>query len=753
MKLLVVTLILLLLLLPIAPEAPAAPQQSGAGAASRKKPAAPKKRSKPPVKSALTPQAQQVQQTLATSADLRPLAAVLMSQRSPVNYAAVEGFAREHENDSAGALAWLAIGYARILDEQFAQAIPALQAARPQSAEVGDYVDYLLASAARSAGNHVLAASTLRDLASRYPDSLLLREAAMIQASSLLASGQTGEAIRALESRREPARAEVELALARSYLAANRTASALEAFRRVYYRFPRSAEAKAAEQELEKLVRGQRVPPPALELRLQRADLLLQAQQNKEAAEEYHDLVEELPERRDLKVALASALFRLKRYGAARDLLEKMPVVADETNAQRLYYLTEITRSRDGKRYRQYLSALRENAGKSAWLQEALLQAGNSRLLLEDYDGAARFYLEAAHRVPDGKRASYALWKAAWLRYRLNQTSEAKKLIEEHIRLYPSSAEISSALYWRGRLAEADKEIDRARAYYQTLSDRFRNYYYAELARERLKEIKIDGNAPLEPMLKRIPRPTPPTGLERSMPANDVRAQKSKLLRTAGLYDFALDELEAAASGGAKWAVAEIVRVYQSTGLHSRAMGAVKRALPGYFTFDLGELPRPMWEALFPRLYWQDVKANAEENDLDPFLVAAIIRQESEFQPDAVSRAQAIGLMQLLPKTGRVVARQLKIRPYSTQRLTDPSLNLKLGTRYFRERLDEFGGTPEYALAGYNAGPDRVRQWLAKGAYGDIHEFVESIPFTETREYVQAIKRNVMVYRRLYGTP
>lgn len=746
MKLLALTLLLLV------PIAPAAPQQPGAGTTSKKKPPATKKKSKPAAKPVLTPQAQQVQQTLATSADLRPLAAVLAGQRTVQNYAAVEGFARQHENDSAGALAWLAIGYARILDEQYVQAIPALQAARPQSAEVGDYVDYLLASAARSIGNHGLVAATLRDFAGRYPDSLLIHDAALLQASSLLATGQTAEAIQVLESRRHPARAEVELALARAYSAAGRTASALDAYRRLYYQFPRSSEAEIAESELERLGKDHKTAPP-LELRVQRADLLLQARQNREAAEEYQKLVHELPERRDLKIALASALLRLKKYGPARDVLEKMPTVADETNAQRLYYLTEVTRARDGKRYLQYLSALRETAGKSQWLQEALVQAGNSRLLQEDFDGAARFYLEAARRVPDGKRASYALWKAAWLRYRLNQPVEAKKLLEDYIRLYPSAPEISSALYWRGRLAEGDQQTDRARAYYQTVSDRFRNFYYAELARERLKEIKIDGNVPLDAALKRIPRATPPAGLNVGMPASDIRAQKSKLLRNAGLYDFALDELEAAAGTGAKWAVAEIVRVYQTTGRHYRAMGAVKRALPGYFSFDLGDLPRPMWEALFPRLYWEDLKANAEQNALDPFMVAAIIRQESEFRPDAISRARAVGLMQLMPQTGRVVARQLKVRPYSTQRLTEPSLNLKLGTRYFRERLDEFGGTPEYALAGYNAGPDRVREWLSKGTYRDIHEFVESIPFTETREYVQAIKRNALVYRRLYGTP
>ncbi len=751
MRLLVLAL---LLLLPVSPEAPAAASQDAKRTSSESKQKSrargKKKQQRPPP---LTPQAQQVQQTLASSADLRPLAAVLVSRRSPENYAAVEGFARQHEGDSAGALAWLAMGYARMQDEEFVHAVAAFKAAQPKAAEVGDYVDYLLASAARSAGDNGLAAAALQDFSSRYPNSLLEHDAAMIRAAALLASGRTREAIAVLESHREPARAEVELALGRAYLAANNAAGALGAFRRLYFEMPGSAQAEVAEEEIEKLSKRSRVPPPTSEQRLRRAELLLKRKEYKRAAEEYRSLLEEHPSRRDVRLALAQALYRLRKYGPARELLEKMPVAADEINAERLYYLAEITRARDGKRYLKCLSDLRESAKGSPWLQEALLAAGNSRLLQKDMEGAARFYLEAARRLPEGKRASYALWKAAWLRYRLNQPAEAKKLLEEHIRLYPGSAEVSSALYWRGRLAEADQDRARARAHYQTLSDRFRNYYYAELARERLREIKIDGTVLLEPALRKIPRPRPPTGLVASLPGNDVRAQKAKLLWTAGLYDFALRELQAAADSGANWAVLEIVRVYQATGRHYRAMGAAKRALPGYFTLKLEELPRPMWEALFPRLYWEDLKSNAEENNLDPFLVAAIVRQESEFRADAVSRARAMGLMQLLPKTGRVLARELKIKPYSTNRLMDPSLNLKLGTRYFRDRLDEFGGTAEYALAGYNAGPHRVHEWLGQGQYRDIHEFVESIPFTETREYVQAIKRNVMVYRRLYGEP
>jgi soluble lytic murein transglycosylase len=133
-------------------------------------------------------------------------------------------------------------------------------------------------------------------------------------------------------------------------------------------------------------------------------------------------------------------------------------------------------------------------------------------------------------------------------------------------------------------------------------------------------------------------------------------------------------------------------------------------------------------------------------------LVASLIRQESAFNPNAVSRKDAVGLMQLLPKTGKLVARQVKLRPFSATELFTPAVNLQLGTRYFRNTVDKFGSF-EYALAAYNAGDDRVQDWLSQGKYRDPQEFVESIPFTETREYVQAILRNANVYRQLYGTP
>jgi len=174
--------------------------------------------------------------------------------------------------------------------------------------------------------------------------------------------------------------------------------------------------------------------------------------------------------------------------------------------------------------------------------------------------------------------------------------------------------------------------------------------------------------------------------------------------------------------------------------------------VPNYFAVDLPSLPRSYWEALFPKPFWPDLRRFSSATGLDPYLVASLIRQESEFNPNAVSRKNAVGLMQLLPSAGKMVAKQAKVRHFSATMLFTPAVNLQLGTVYFRNTVDKFGAF-EYALAAYNAGDDRVKDWLGKAKYRDPQEFVESIPFTETREYVQAILRNANVYRQLYGAP
>src|SRR5258708_18189327 len=124
----------------------------------------------------------------------------------------------------------------------------------------------------------------------------------------------------------------------------------------------------------------------------------------------------------------------------------------------------------------------------------------------------------------------------------------------------------------------------------------------------------------------------------------------------------------------------------------------MKRSAANYFGLDIPDLPRPYWEALFPKPYWTDLKRYAASNGLDPYLVASLIRQESEFNPNAVSRANAVGLMQLLPKTGKLVAKQAELKRYNASQLYTPAVNLELGTRYFRRMVDKFCGVVEESV-------------------------------------------------------
>src|SRR5262249_13808609 len=161
--------------------------------------------------------------------------------------------------------------------------------------------------------------------------------------------------------------------------------------------------------------------------------------------------------------------------------------------------------------------------------------------------------------------------------------------------------------------------------------------------------------------------------------------------------------LQAAAPGsGSAWATGEIARLYQDSGGYHRALSYMKRAVPSYFALDYTALPRSYWEYLFPRPYWTELRKYSAANGLDPFLVASLIRQESEFNPGAISRANALGLMQLLPATGRGMAKEMRVR-FRTEQLLVPTVNIEFGTRYFKHLLDEFNGQVEYALAAYNA--------------------------------------------------
>jgi soluble lytic murein transglycosylase len=692
-----------------------------------------------------------IKRAFVASSDLRLMAQQLLENRTPQAYAGVEAYARKHANDDAGPLAWLVIGYAHYLDKDYVSARSSWDRTKPLEPLLGDYLDYLQAAAYQGENNHAAVAQKLEGFDQRYPDSLQAHDVAMLYAGALMANNEPQRAAAYLEKHRQPVKPDIEITLGRAYLAAGEKSKASEIFRKLYFEMPTSVEADAAVLELRSM--GEMQSIGSFDQRHTRAGLLTKARRFQDALNELSPLVEQAPPDKmlDLQVEFAAALYRAHKRDDAQHLFESIvqnQAASVEAKAQTLYFLAEIARDKDdGQKNRDYVAQLRTLAPDSTWMTDALLSAGNMYMLRRDYEVAVPFYAEIYQRQRNGRISPYTHWKTAWLTYRMGKKDDAKRLFEEQIEMYPGSPEVPAAIYWRGRMAEDEGNKGLAHAYYQKLTENYRYFYYANLARDRMA--KLGGEVVDPPLLDKLPHPAaPPRDWE--LPADNVRAQKARLLANAALYDFAVAEMQAASPGSPPWEARSVAEIYGEQGSYIRAIETLKRAVPGYFTVEIPQIPQPVWEGLFPRPFWDELKRDAAANRLDPHLVASLIRQESEFNPAAISRANAMGLMQLLPSVGKGLAKEMKIKHFSSDELLLASTNLQLGTRYFRHMVDHYDGQVEYALAAYNAGEDRVDDWRKNGNFADVEEFVESIPFTETREYVQAIMRNAMLYKLLY---
>src|SRR3984957_15830591 len=437
----------------------------------------------------VSPRVRRMRQAFVASAMLRPMAQQLIQDRTPAAYAGVEAFARSHAKDDAGALAWLVAGYAHVLDRDYAKAIDPLNRAKVRAGDLGDYVAYYLGTSYLQTGHMAEAMASLADFSANHPDSLLVRDAHVCYAQAFLLEGRATEAAALLEKDRIPARADLELALGRAYAQSGQPAKAAEALANIYYTMPASAEADAAYAEMKKLPS---LAPATTAQRRTRADLLMKARRYSDAADAYRELLTaaDPAERPAIQVALADALHRGGRNREAKQELSSVNGVIGDLQAQRLYILGEIAWAQnDNGDFYQTVDELRKAGPSSQWLELALLSVANLHLVHHEYDQALDAYRELQQRFPTGARASYAHWKAGWLTLRQGGNEQAKQQFEEQIAIYPNGTEVPAALYWRARLAEEDNQPAMARAFYETLSLRYRNYYYAELGRERLKKI------------------------------------------------------------------------------------------------------------------------------------------------------------------------------------------------------------------------------------------------------------------------
>ena len=529
------------------------------------------------------------------------------------------------------------------------------------------------------------------------------------------------------------------------------TDEAARLYRHIFLSFPLSNEGQQAKAQL--AVIGSAAPLSMAERRTH-ADALYAGGRYSEAEDEYRNLAndsaQEPQAKNALLVAAAACDLKLKRLSKVE--LDALPDTQDESGARRMYLAMELARNKDDGATQQALVAqMEQRFPDSPWLAEALYSAGNMYLLRKDYPQAILYYSELATRFPEHRYAPSSHWKAAWLNYRLGNYSEASLLIDKQIALYRGGKEIPAALYWRGRLyADQEHQPAMAAAYYEAVSRAFEHYYYAQMARARLAELGQVTPADVA-MLNDIQREEIPA-LTDDVPEDDEHVIKARLLANAGLNEYIPAEIQAA-DGSEEWGAFAEAEIYSSDGEAFRAMRVLKRALPFYTSAPIDSIPLGYWKILFPQQYWGAIEQESAKNGLDPYMVASLIRQESEFNPGAISPANAFGLMQLLPSVGRSMAKQEGIHHLNDSELLNPETNIRLGTRYLKQTLDKFDGQAPYAFAAYNAGDSRVTDWQAVGKYRGMDEFVESIPFTETRDYVEAILRNESIYRQLHGAP
>lgn len=697
-----------------------------------------------------TPKSIRLTSAFTASAQLRPMAQQLAATRSAAAYAGVQNYAAAHPGEGAAA-AYLALGHAYTLDHRYPDAAAMFRRAASSGNALDDYADYLGAQASLQAGRGADAYALLDHFADRHPDSIFIPTAPILLANSYLQANDAQGALRVLQPIQDTpiaSHADFRYVLARAYQLSGNTTQASQIYRRLYLQLPLSAETSQSRAQLQSIG----MPLTAAERKVH-ADQLFNAKRYTDAGDEYHEIAKNdsglsVADMNALRIYEAVCDLKLKHL-SRRDV-EKLPETNDDSAALKLYMLAEISRNEDDRSgHDAIIAEMVKRYPASRWLEEALYSGGNMYLIKHDTQQAIYHYTMLVTMFPNSTYAPSAHWRAAWMNYRIRNYSEAARLMDEQIQRYAGGIEIPSAIYWRARILEDEEHnLPQAANYYRALSTTFTNYYYAILARQRLAVLGNQPPATPAPVLATVQRGDVPD-LSDELPENDPHLIKARLLANASLNEYIGPEIQASPTAS-EWGALAQAEIYVSYGEYTRALQSMKHSGLSYFALPMQEVPEVYWHLLFPKPYWNDLVANAQRNNLDPYLVASLIRQESEFNAGAVSRANAYGLMQLLPSVGKSIAKKSGIKRFNTNDLLNPSTNLQLGTINLKQVLDRFGNQAEYALAAYNAGDTPVRLWMSSNDYKDVPEFVESIPYTETREYVQAILRNREMYRALY---
>ena len=675
---------------------------------------------------------------------------------TPGAYERLSAFANKHVNDIWGARAALALGYE---DNQKSRMLPAAAwlAKAKGDTVLQEYVLYWRAQTNHALKKNAEAFSDLQKILTEYPNSANKEQVLLAFAPLAVEMGKAPAAVDALNSY-SPTNSKPALLLERAhaYQSARQTVKAVKDYQAIFYKFPLSDEAKAAASALPALQKQLRseFPYGTAEMQEQRAQAFFDAHKWREARPEFEKLVTMLhepsnPVRQRAQLRVAQCRVQLK---SPISLVSLLTPADPEVDAERLYVISQFQRT--AKNESAMLAAIEQVTQKypnSKWADEALMSAGNYYWVGLDRNKAAQYYRRVLDTYPNSKNDFNAEWRIAWVAY-LNRATDADERMRRFLLKYPVSANPVDALYWLGRDAERGGNPAHARAFYTKAVERFPETYFGYAAAARLAKLG-EGDPDAPDFLEKIPPPPALRPFDEPIPvAADDRWARAQALRAIAFDASAEQELKSAffATGSPRFLL-EAAQAAFDQGHFATGMAYARTIVPSFDSRNFNEIPLKVWKALYPLPYESPLRKESGKNDLDPAVVAGLIRQESTFQADALSHANAYGLMQLLPKTAKILAKQLRVK-YAKDRLYEPDYNIQLGTFYFKG-LVQLTGAPEYALAAYNAGEDRIALWKAERTYDEIPELVESIPFSETRDYVQIVLRNAQLYRMIYNSP
>jgi soluble lytic murein transglycosylase len=668
---------------------------------------------------------------------------------------------------STDPLADLKAGADALNAKRYAAAIATLSPLVKKLPRLADYAAWMLASAEFESQDYAAVPKTLDAVSKQTPPSPLAARAFLLAARAYLQNGAAKDAVDILRKNYAALpQPQGDLAMAAAFAGAGDPVSAAIYNQRVYYTYPNSAEAAQADAESARLRAqlGDNYPPAMPNAMLGRALKLLASGNAARARKELESIVPQLggTERDVARVRIGVADYESKETLRAENYLASLASLSPEADAERLSYLVLCARRlKNHEEVHATLDQLARLYPNSNWRLQALVSDASEHLIQNEIDAYEPLYRACYESFPTDPQAAMCHWKVVWGHY-LRRRADAADLLRAHLRMFPASEDAPAAMYFLGRLAEGSREAGAARAWYGEIVREYPNYYYTVLARDRLSHVtEVPGKAPerasagVNEFLHGLSFPPRARTVNFTPNGNSkARIERARMLDGAGLEDWAEVELRFAAQNEDQPAVMamELATLTSRTGA-DQAMHYIKRYASGYLFLPVESAPLDFWKLAFPMPYRESLERYAHQNGLDPFLMAALIRQESEFNPKAVSVANARGLTQILPATGRELSRRLKVKSYSTARLFQPAVNLELGSFYLKNLADGLGGRWEVALAAYNAGLSRAHAWLTWGEFREPAEFIETVPFTQTRTYIQTVLRNADLYRRLYGSP